>query len=149
MEGFKMNLVILAALLTLIGYSLNDTIVIFDRIRELRGKSPHINRDLVNLAVNQTLSRTLLTSVLTFVVVGVLFFVGGPGIHGFSFTLLIGIIVGTYSSIYIAAPVLLWMTASGRSARSPSSSRCGRSRAPRTTSRPCARRASPRRTRGT
>jgi len=109
MEGFKMNLVILAALLTLIGYSLNDTIVIFDRIRELRGKSPHINRDLVNLAVNQTLSRTLLTSVFTFVVVGVLFFVGGPGVHGFSFTLLIGIIVGTYSSIYIAAPVLLWM----------------------------------------
>lgn len=109
MEGFKMNLVILAGLLTLIGYSLNDTIVIFDRIRELRGKSAHITGDLVNLAVNQTLSRTLLTSVLTFVVVGVLFFVGGPGVHGFSFTLLIGIIVGTYSSIYIAAPVLLWM----------------------------------------
>lgn len=116
MEGFKMNLVILAALLTLIGYSLNDTIVIFDRIRELRGKSAHITRDLVNDAVNQTLSRTVLTSVLTFIVVCVLFFVGGPGVHGFSFTLLIGIIVGTYSSIYIAAPVLLWMEGAAKDA---------------------------------
>ncbi|MCE9554722.1 MAG: protein translocase subunit SecD [Planctomycetes bacterium] len=122
MEGFRMNLVILAAILTLIGYSLNDTIVIFDRIRELKGKSPHITKKIVNDAVNQTLSRTLLTSLLTFVVVGVLFFVGGPGVHGFSFTLLIGIIVGTFSSIYIAAPVLLWMEGSvkdvPRSARS-------------------------------
>ena len=118
-EGFKMNLVILAAILTLIGYSLNDTIVIFDRIRELRGKSPHITKALVNDAINQTLSRTLLTSALTFVVVGVLFFVGGPGVHGFAFTLLIGIIVGTYSSIYVAAPVLLWMEGSAADAPRP------------------------------
>ncbi|MHC4599733.1 MAG: protein translocase subunit SecF, partial [Planctomycetota bacterium] len=105
----KIDLQILAAFLTIIGYSLNDTIVVFDRIREnlnVGEKMPF--RDLVNHSINQTLGRTLLTSGTTFVVVFSLFLFGGGIIHGFSFTLLIGVIVGTYSSIYVASPVLLF-----------------------------------------
>ena len=113
-EEFKINLPMIAAFLTIIGYSINDTIVIFDRIREVKGKSPHITRDIINRSINGTLSRTLLTSLTTFMVAVVLYFAGGQGIHGFAFAIVIGVAVGTYSSIFIAAPLLLWMTAKDR-----------------------------------
>ncbi|RMG38760.1 MAG: protein translocase subunit SecF, partial [Planctomycetota bacterium] len=108
---FKINLPIIAALLTIIGYSLNDTIVVFDRIREVRGKNPALTEEMINTSLNQTLSRTLLTSLTTLLVVVVLYVIGGEGIHGFAFSLVVGVIVGTYSSIYIASPSLLWLTA--------------------------------------
>ncbi len=108
-EDFKIDLIMVAAFLTIIGYSLNDTIVVFDRIREVRGKSPRLTSAMVNTSVNQTLSRTLLTSSTTLLTIALLYFFGGAGIHGFSFALFVGIVVGTYSSIFIASPVLLWI----------------------------------------
>jgi preprotein translocase subunit SecF len=104
----EITLTVIAALLTLVGYSMNDTIVIFDRIRE----NLHLNRreqlaDVINRSVNQTLSRTVMTSGLTFLTVIALFLFGGPVLHGFSFALVAGIIVGTYSSVYIASPIVL------------------------------------------
>ena len=106
---FKINLTMVAAFLTIIGYSLNDTIVVFDRIREVRGKNPKITWDMVNLSLNQTLSRTLLTSVTTIITSTILYFFGGEGLRGFSYSLTLGILVGTYSSIYIASPALVWL----------------------------------------
>ncbi|RCS42248.1 protein translocase subunit SecF [Bremerella cremea] len=106
---FKISLPVVAAFLTIIGYSLNDTIVIFDRIREVRGKDPHLTPEMVNLSINQTLGRTLLTSLTTLIVVAILYFIGGEGIHSFSFSLVVGVIAGTYSTIFIACPVLLWL----------------------------------------
>ena len=104
----EFNLIALAAVLTVIGYSLNDTIVIFDRVREnfrkLRKASAF---DVMNQAINQTLSRTIMTSVLTLTVVLALFFLGGSLLHGFSLALIIGIVVGTYSSIYVAGSLTL------------------------------------------
>jgi SecD/SecF fusion protein len=111
-DQFKIGLPVLAAFLTIIGYSLNDTIVVFDRIREVKGKSPRLTEEMVNTSINQTLSRTLLTSLTTLIVIAVLYIGGGQVIHAFAFSLLIGIIVGTYSSIYVASPILLWMTGS-------------------------------------
>src|SRR5580698_2019740 len=104
----EISLTVVAALLTLVGYSMNDTIVIFDRIRE----NLSLNRrerlvDVINRSVNQTLSRTVMTSGLTFLTVISLFLFGGPVLHGFSFALVAGIIVGTYSSVYIASPIVL------------------------------------------
>ncbi|MBT3281278.1 MAG: protein translocase subunit SecF [Campylobacteraceae bacterium] len=102
------NLDILAAILTILGYSLNDTIIVFDRIREGVQTSKENDLDLVvNESVSKTLSRTTLTSLTTFFVVFTLFIFGGEIIHGFSFTLLIGVIVGTYSSIFVAATILV------------------------------------------
>ncbi len=110
-EPFKIGLPALAAFLTIIGYSLNDTIVVFDRIREVRGKSPQLTEEMVNTSINQTLSRTLLTSVTTLIVVLILYILGGQGIiHGFAFALVVGVMVGTYSSIFVASPVLVWMS---------------------------------------
>ncbi len=109
-DTFQISLPIVAAFLTIIGYSLNDTIVVFDRIREVRGKSPTLTADMINTSVNQTLSRTLLTSLTTLIVVVILYFFGGDGIHAFAFALVIGVIVGTYSSIFIASPALLWLS---------------------------------------
>jgi len=109
-EKFQISLPIVAAILTIIGYSLNDTIVVFDRIREVKGKSPNLTADTINTSINQTLSRTLLTSLTTLLTVLILYFIGGDGIHGFAFSLVIGVIVGTYSSIFVASPVLLWMS---------------------------------------
>jgi SecD/SecF fusion protein len=109
-DSFQISLTIVAAFLTIIGYSLNDTIVIFDRIRELRGKSPRLDTEMINTSINQTLSRTLLTSLTTLIVVAILYWAGGPGLHGFAFTLLVGIIAGTYSTVFIACPVLLWLS---------------------------------------
>ncbi len=111
-DPFKISLEILAAFLTIVGYSLNDTIVVFDRIREVRGKSPRLTTEMVNTAINQTLSRTLLTSLTTLIVVVILYLFGGQAIHGFSFALLVGVVVGTYSSIFIASPTLLWLVGS-------------------------------------
>jgi SecD/SecF fusion protein len=106
---FKINLPMIAAFLTIVGYSLNDTIVIFDRIREVRGKNPSLTSEIINTSLNQTLARTLLTSLTTFVVVAILYVAGGEGIHGFAFCLIVGVFVGTYSSIFVASPVLLWL----------------------------------------
>ena len=108
-EEFKISLPVVAAFLTLIGYSVNDTIVIFDRIREIRGKSPDITAKIINDSVNQTLSRTIITAGITLMVVVVLYFFGGPGIHAFAFSLVIGVISGSYSTVFIAAPLLLWL----------------------------------------
>ena len=109
-EKFQISLPIVAAFLTIIGYSLNDTIVVFDRIREVKGKSPNLTADMINNSINQTLSRTLLTSATTLLSVILLYTLGGDGIHGFAYALVIGVIVGTYSSIFIASPALLWMS---------------------------------------
>jgi len=108
--GIEVNLDILAALLTLLGYSLNDTIIVFDRIREglQKIKDPDL-AGIINESITRTLSRTVLTSLTTFFVVLSLFLFGGEIIYGFSFTMLVGIIVGTYSSIFIASPLLMWL----------------------------------------
>jgi preprotein translocase subunit SecF len=104
----EFTLPIIAALLTIIGYSLNDTIIVFDRIREnLRKYHKKSLEIVINRSVNETLSRTILTSGTTLVVVVALFVLGGGIIHDFAFALLVGIIVGTYSSIYVASPILL------------------------------------------
>jgi SecD/SecF fusion protein len=107
-DDFRINLPMIAAFLTLVGYSLNDTIVMFDRIREVRGKNPAITVSMVNLSLNQTLGRTILTATTVFIVVFILYAFGGAGIHGFAWCLLVGCIAGTYSSIYIASPILIW-----------------------------------------
>ena len=104
----QIDLTVIAALLTLVGYSMNDTIVTFDRIREnLRLQVRGSFKDIVNLSINQTLSRTILTSGLTFLTALSLFVFGGQVLNGFSFALVVGIIVGTYSSIFIASPILI------------------------------------------
>ncbi|MEZ6123091.1 MAG: protein translocase subunit SecD [Planctomycetaceae bacterium] len=109
LNDFRINLPMVAAFLTIVGYSLNDTIVVFDRIREVRGKNPQLTAEIVNASLNQTLSRTLLTSLTTFIVVVILYWIGGEGIHGFAFCLSAGVFVGTYSSIYVASPILVWL----------------------------------------
>ena len=109
LHDFKIDLAAVAALLTLVGYSVNDTIVVFDRIREVRGKNPALTPGMINDSVNQTLSRTVLASLTVFLVVGVLYLFGGEGIHLFAFVMVIGVLVGTYSSIYIASPLLLFL----------------------------------------
>jgi preprotein translocase subunit SecF len=107
--GKEITLTVIAALLTLVGYSMNDTIVIFDRIRE----NTHLNNreslaDLINRSVNQTLSRTVMTSGLTFLAVIALYLFGGPVLHGFAFALVVGILIGTYSSVFVASPIVLF-----------------------------------------
>jgi SecD/SecF fusion protein len=106
-DQFKIDLPIVAAFLTLIGFSVNDTIVIFDRIREIKGKTPHLTNKMVNDAINQTLSRTILTSFTAWLVVVILYFFGGEGLHGFAFALVVGFLSGTYSTVYIATPILI------------------------------------------
>jgi preprotein translocase subunit SecF len=106
--NYEISLTVIAAILTLIGYSMNDTIVIFDRIREnLKTQRRMPLGELVNLSINQTLSRTILTSGLTFLTVLSLYIFGGEVLHGFSFALVVGILIGTYSSIAVAAPMLV------------------------------------------
>ncbi len=107
--NFEISLQIIAAFLTIIGYSLNDTIVVFDRIREnmkLRRKESY--REVINRSINECLSRTMLTSLTTLAVALTLYFLGGPVIHDFAFALCFGVIVGTYSSMFIASPILVW-----------------------------------------
>jgi preprotein translocase subunit SecF len=124
----ELTLTVIAAILTLVGYSMNDTIVVFDRIREnLRMTRREPLGDLVNRSINQTLSRTVLTSGLTFLTVLSLFLFGGEVLHGFSFALVIGILIGTYSSIAVAAPMLVawqqWRAGHGRAAALPAAKR--------------------------
>ena len=108
LTGREISLTVIAAILTLVGYSMNDTIVVFDRIREnLRLSRRESLTDLVNRSINQTLSRTVLTSGLTFLTVLALFIFGGPVLNDFSFALVVGILIGTYSSIAVAAPMLV------------------------------------------
>ncbi|MCP4193230.1 MAG: protein translocase subunit SecD [Planctomycetaceae bacterium] len=115
-DEFKISLPVVAAFLTIIGYSLNDTIVVFDRIRESRGKSQYLTAEMINTSINQTLSRTVLTSLTTLIAVLILYVIGGQGIHAFAYALLVGVIVGTYSSIFVASPMLLWMSGSEKPA---------------------------------
>jgi len=106
--GMEFNLTVLAAILAVIGYSLNDTIVVFDRIREnFRKLRKGSTIDVVNVSLNQTLSRTLITSFTTLLVLFALFFLGGEVISGFALALIVGIFVGTYSSIYVASNITL------------------------------------------
>jgi preprotein translocase SecF subunit len=107
--NLEINLSIIAAFLTIVGYSLNDTIVIFDRFRENSHKDLKLSpNELANLSLNQTISRTIITSLTTLMVVVILFFVGGEVIKYFAFALIIGVIVGTYSSIFVASPCMLY-----------------------------------------
>lgn len=107
------DLTVLAAVLAVIGYSLNDTIVVFDRIREnFRKMRKSEAEQVINISINQTLSRTIMTGVTTLLVLGALFFLGGEVIHSFSIALIVGIVVGTYSSIYIASATLLLLNVS-------------------------------------
>ena len=122
-EKFQINLTLVAAFLTIIGYSLNDTIVIFDRIREVKGKSPRLTAEMINLSVNQTLARTILTSLTTVTSTIVLYIFGGAGIHAFAFTLLVGFIAGCYSTIFIANPVLMWLSDRAEAAAAKTSAR--------------------------
>lgn len=119
LAGFEFNLTTIAAFLTLVGYSVNDTVVIFDRVRENMQKTPSTPLiDLMNKSLNETLSRTFLTSSTTLVAVGSLLILGGDVLRGFAFVLTIGVVVGTYSSIYIASPfTLLWEQMFGREGR--------------------------------
>ncbi len=108
--GMQISLPVIAAILTIVGYSINDTIVVFDRIREdtkLWQASKKDFKKIVNAAINETLSRTILTSSTTLMVVTTLFIFGGAAIRDFAFTLLIGVIIGTYSSVYVASPILV------------------------------------------
>jgi SecD/SecF fusion protein len=104
---FKIDLVMIGAFLTLLGYSINDTIVVYDRIRENRRKGT-LTPQIINNSINETLSRTLLTGTTTLLVLTVMYIFGGKGLRGFNFAMLFGIIEGTYSSIAISAPVLLF-----------------------------------------
>ncbi len=127
-NGLELSLTVIAAILTLVGYSMNDTIVVFDRIREnLRLSRREPLPDLVNRSINQTLSRTVLTSGLTFLTVLSLFIFGGEVLKGFSFALVVGILIGTYSSIAVASPMLVawqeWRAKKGRATSLPAAKR--------------------------
>ncbi len=106
-NDFKIDMTILAAFLTIIGFSINDTIVIFDRIRETRGRLGKLTPEIINNSINQCMSRTILTSLTTFFVLAVMYIFGGESIRGFNYCMMIGIITGTYSSVAIAAPLLM------------------------------------------
>ena len=107
----EFSLTVVAALLTVVGYSLNDTIVVFDRIRENQGKYRKKSfEETINLSITETLSRTLITSGTTLFVVLAIFILGGEIIHDFAFALLVGVLIGTYSSIYVASPVAVFLT---------------------------------------
>jgi len=109
LAGYELSLVMVGAILTIAGYSINDTIVVYDRIREgLHSGRKGSIQDIMNASINETLSRTLITSGLTFLSVAALFFYGGATLKDFAFAILIGIVVGTYSSIFIASPIVLW-----------------------------------------
>jgi preprotein translocase SecF subunit len=109
LAGHELSLVMVGAILTIAGYSINDTIVVYDRIREgLRSGRKGSIQEIMNASINETLSRTLLTSGCTFLSVASLFFFGGLELRDFAFAMLVGIIVGTYSSIFIASPIVLW-----------------------------------------
>jgi len=111
--SLEINLSIVAAVLTIVGYSMNDTVVIFDRVRENLKKYADIKIfELTNLSINETLSRTLITSVTTLLALLSIFFFGGEILKGFSFAMILGVVLGTYSSIFIANPVLVYFKVS-------------------------------------
>ncbi len=116
-EDFRINMPIIAALLTIIGYSVNDTIVVFDRIREIRGRLGIVTIETVNDAINQTLSRTLMTVFTVFLVIVIAYIFGGSSIRGFNYCMLIGVLTGCYSSIAIASPLLLFRMGKGNGAQ--------------------------------
>jgi len=104
------DLTVLASVLAVVGYSINDKVVVFDRVRELfRASRNATPEEVLNRSINSTLSRTIITSLFTGITMAALFFIGGPVVHGFAITMLIGILVGTLSSIFIASPILLWL----------------------------------------
>ena len=104
------DLTVLASVLAVVGYSINDKVVVFDRVRELfRASRNATPEEVLNRSINSTLSRTIITSLFTGITMAALFFIGGPVVHGFAITMLIGILVGTLSSIFVASPILLWL----------------------------------------
>lgn len=106
----EFDMTVLASVLAVIGYSINDKVVVFDRIRELfRASRKAEPEEILNRSINSTLSRTIITSLFTGIAMAALFFFGGPSVHGFAVTMLIGIVVGTLSSIFVASPILLWL----------------------------------------
>ena len=106
----EFDMTVLASVLAVIGYSINDKVVVFDRIRELfRSVRKAEPEEILNRSINSTLSRTIITSLFTGIAMAALFFFGGPSVHGFAVTMLIGIVVGTLSSIFVASPILLWL----------------------------------------
>ena len=108
--SFEINLSIIAAVLTIVGYSMNDTVVIYDRIRENLSKYTKMNiNEIANLSINETLSRTVITSVTTLLALLSIFVLGGEILRGFSFAMILGVIVGTYSSIFVASPLLKYL----------------------------------------
>ena len=127
----EITLTVIAAILTLIGYSMNDTVVVFDRIRENLANSRRESlADVVNRSINQTLSRTVLSSGLTFLTVMSLYLFGGEVLHGFSFALVVGILIGTYSSIAVAAPMLVaWQDWRAKQGKASATLPAGRARA--------------------
>ena len=109
--GGELSLVMVGAILTIAGYSVNDTIVVYDRIREgLKNRERGSIQTLMNNSINETLGRTILTGGTTLLSVGALFFFGGTVLRDFSFAILVGIVIGTYSSVFIAAPIVLWFS---------------------------------------
>ena len=111
--SYEINLSIVAAVLTIVGYSMNDTVVIFDRVRENLRKYADIKIfEITNISINETLSRTIITSVTTLLALLSIFIFGGAILKGFSFAMILGVIVGTYSSIYIANPILVRLNVS-------------------------------------
>ena len=113
--SFEINLSIIAAVLTIVGYSMNDTVVIYDRIRENLSKYSKISIDEIsNLSVNETLSRTIITSLTTLLALFSIFILGGEILKGFSFAMILGVIIGTYSSIFVAAPILKYLKVSSK-----------------------------------
>ncbi|HSB60773.1 MAG TPA: protein translocase subunit SecF [Vicinamibacteria bacterium] len=122
--GYEITLNVIAALLTLVGYSVNDTIVIFDRVREnLRQRRKEPIGTVINDSLNQTLTRTLISNGTTFLAVLGLYLFGGEVLRGFGFTMVVGILVGTYSTIYIAAPLVVWWSEFSRRRQAPASAR--------------------------
>ena len=111
--SLEINLSIIAAVLTIVGYSMNDTVVIYDRIRENLGKFHKLNiSDIANLSINETLARTIITSVTTLLALFSIFILGGEILRGFSFAMILGVLIGTYSSIFVASPVLKYFKVS-------------------------------------
>ena len=111
--SLEINLSIIAAVLTIVGYSMNDTVVIYDRIRENLNKFNRLNiNEISNLSINETLSRTIITSVTTLLALFSIFILGGEILKGFSFAMILGVLIGTYSSIFVAAPILKYLRVS-------------------------------------
>ena len=111
--SLEINLSIIAAVLTIVGYSMNDTVVIYDRIRENLGKFHKLDiRDIANLSINETLARTIITSVTTLLALFSIFILGGEILRGFSFAMILGVLIGTYSSIFVASPILKYFKVS-------------------------------------